>query len=82
MSLSLYRGLTTAAEPLIRYYLERRRAQGKEDAVRFGERMGEASRPRPAGALAWIHRASVGESQSALALIERLLFGGDYASAL
>lgn len=73
MSLSLYRGLTTAAEPLIRYYLERRRAQGKEDAVRFGERMGEASRPRPAGALAWIHGASVGESQSALALIERLL---------
>lgn len=73
MSLSLYRGLTTAAEPLIRYYLERRRAQGKEDAARFGERMGEASRPRPAGALVWIHGASVGESLSALALIERLL---------
>jgi len=73
MSLTLYRGLTNAAEPLIRYYLERRRAQGKEDTDRFGERFGEASRPRPAGALAWIHGASVGESLSALALIDRLL---------
>ena len=73
MSLSLYRGLTTAAEPLIRYYLERRRSQGKEDTDRFGERMGEASRARPDGALVWIHGASVGESMSALALIERLL---------
>jgi 3-deoxy-D-manno-octulosonic-acid transferase len=73
VSLSLYRGLTNAAEPLIRYYLERRRAQGKEDADRFGERMGEASLARPAGALAWIHGASVGESLSALALIDRLL---------
>lgn len=73
MTLSLYRGLTTAAEPLIRYYLERRLAQGKEDADRFAERMGEASRPRPEGTLVWIHGASVGESLSALSLIDRLL---------
>ena len=73
MALALYRGVTTAAAPLIRYYLKQRCIQGKEDISRLDERFGLASRPRPPGALVWVHGASVGEAQSVLALISRIL---------
>jgi 3-deoxy-D-manno-octulosonic-acid transferase len=70
--LRLYRAATTALGPLVRAYLRYRRARGKEDPRRFAERFGEASRPRPAGPLAWLHAASVGEATSTLALVARL----------
>ena len=70
---SLYRGLTTVAGPAVRLYLDRRRAAGKEDPVRQAERFGAPSRPRPAGRLAWIHAASVGEANSVLVLVTKLL---------
>ncbi|WP_448207620.1 3-deoxy-D-manno-octulosonic acid transferase [Azospirillum sp. sgz302134] len=70
---SLYRGLTSLAGPAVRLYLDRRRAAGKEDSARQAERFGMASRPRPAGRLAWIHAASVGEANSVLVLVSRLL---------
>ncbi|MBP2294848.1 3-deoxy-D-manno-octulosonic acid transferase [Azospirillum rugosum] len=70
---SLYRGLTTLAGPAVRLYLDRRRAAGKEDSARQAERFGAASRTRPAGRLAWIHAASVGEANSVLVLVDRLL---------
>lgn len=70
---SLYRGLTTLAGPAVRLYLDRRRAAGKEDSARQAERFGVPGRPRPAGRLAWIHAASVGEANSVLVLIDRLL---------
>ncbi|MCK5621189.1 MAG: 3-deoxy-D-manno-octulosonic acid transferase [Alphaproteobacteria bacterium] len=72
-SLALYRGLTTVAEPLVRFYLGLRAQRGKEDPARMAERRGIASAPRPEGPLIWLHAASVGEAQSALALIGRLL---------
>ncbi len=72
MMLSLYKAVTTLGGPLIRIYLSRRMARGKEDPARFGERLGQAGLPRPQGQLVWLHGASVGESISLLPLIERL----------
>ena len=72
MSITVYRSLTWMCGPLVRRYLRRRLSMGKEDSQRFGERFGEASTPRPDGALVWIHAASVGESLSMMSVIERL----------
>jgi 3-deoxy-D-manno-octulosonic-acid transferase len=69
----LYRGLTTLLGPAVRLYLGRRLRHGKEDALRFGEREGRASRARPPGPLVWMHAASVGEAVSTLAFIDRLV---------
>jgi 3-deoxy-D-manno-octulosonic-acid transferase len=45
---------------------------GKECQLRFTERLGDASLPRPEGLIIWVHGASIGESLSMLPLIERL----------
>jgi 3-deoxy-D-manno-octulosonic-acid transferase len=71
--LSLYATLLEVGGPLLELYLRRRLAAGREDAARFGERHGIASRPRPDGFLIWFHAASVGESMSMLRLLDRLL---------
>lgn len=73
MKLSLYRMGTTLGGPLIRLYLNMRLKRGKEDPVRFEERLGHASIPRPEGKVVWLHCASVGESLSVLALTDRIL---------
>ena len=73
MLLGLYRGGGWLAPPVARLMLMRRRARHKEHPERFRERLGHPRRPRPAGALIWLHAASVGEAQSVLPLIGRLL---------
>ena len=72
MIATLYRLLTDLGAPVINLYLRRRRAAGREDALRFPERQGHPSRPRPEGRLLWCHAASVGEATSLLLLIEKL----------
>lgn len=73
LATSLYRGVTTVALPLVELLLQRRLMRGKEEAARIDERRGIPSIQRPSGPVVWIHAASIGEAQSVLVLIERIL---------
>jgi 3-deoxy-D-manno-octulosonic-acid transferase len=72
LALAVYRAVTGMLEPLAPALLRGRANRGKEDLIRMGERLGQASRARPDGTVVWLHGASVGESLSLLPLIEAL----------
>ncbi|HEX2258051.1 MAG TPA: 3-deoxy-D-manno-octulosonic acid transferase [Afifellaceae bacterium] len=76
LALTAYRSFGRLVTPAAGWLLDRRQRRGKEDAERRGERLGVASRPRPAGALVWVHAASVGETNAVLPLIRRLAAAG------
>lgn len=71
--LLLYRLLTRFSAPILKQILKKRIKSGKEDPQRVSEKMGQYVVERPSGSLIWLHAASVGETQSALILIEKLL---------
>lgn len=71
-AIHLWRGAGWVATPLVRRLLRVRAGRGKEDPARLAERWGHAALPRPAGPLAWLHAASVGEGMAVLPLLHRL----------
>ncbi len=70
--LKLYAGLTRLLHGVTPGLLRSRARKGKEDPARWRERLGETATPRPRGPVVWFHGVSVGESLSALPVIERL----------
>ncbi len=73
VGLKIYSTAMSALRPAAGLFLNVRGRRGKEDVKRRGERLGFAGRPRPAGALIWVHAASVGETTSVLPLIAAML---------
>ncbi len=71
--LFLYKYLTVLSTPALHFLLKMRQNNGKEDPARIYERKGQPSIRRPDGKMGWVHAASVGEAQSALIVIKRLL---------
>jgi len=70
--LRAYRTGMSLLRPLAPLLLKLRERNGKEDARRRAERMGQATVARPQGVLCWFHAASVGETNAVLPVIEAL----------
>ena len=73
MIYKIYQILTILLSPVINLYMWIRLKKGKEDKIRYKERFGYASIKRPEGDIIWVQCASVGESNSALPVIEKLI---------
>src|SRR5262249_38655026 len=76
VAFAAYRGLAFVLAPAIPGMLARRAKRGQADSSRIGERYGVASVPRPAGRVAWIHAASVGETLALIPLTARIVAAG------
>ncbi|MBV1706359.1 MAG: 3-deoxy-D-manno-octulosonic acid transferase [Hyphomicrobiales bacterium] len=74
--LPLYRAASFCLQPLAGPFLRRRLKRGKEDSLRLREKLGMTQLSRPAGALVWLHGASIGEAMALRPLVQRLLDRG------
>ncbi|MGJ8533760.1 MAG: 3-deoxy-D-manno-octulosonic acid transferase [Alphaproteobacteria bacterium] len=72
LALQTYWLATQAARPFLPLFIARRKRAGKEDGQRHQERLAQINFPRPDGPLAWVHAASVGETNAVLPLCVEL----------
>jgi 3-deoxy-D-manno-octulosonic-acid transferase len=73
LRLKIYRTGMSLLRPFAPAVLKFRERSGKEDPNRRGERLGQSTTARPDGMLAWVHAASVGETNAVLPVIEALI---------
>ncbi len=71
--LTIYKALSIAAFPFIEIWLIYRAFKGKENKISFAQRFAKITINRPQGKIIWVHAVSVGETNSALTLIEEIL---------
>lgn len=71
--LTLYKILSVLLFPFLELYVIYRVYKKKDDKKRWRERFGHPGASRPFADVIWIHAVSVGESNSALMLIDELL---------
>jgi 3-deoxy-D-manno-octulosonic-acid transferase len=72
LGLKIYRSVMSLLRPFAPFLLRMRERYGKEDPRRRPERLGQPTAARPQGPLAWVHAASVGETNAVLPVIEAL----------
>lgn len=68
LALKTYWLATQAVRPFLPLFIARRKRAGKEDGQRHQERLAHTDLTRPDGPLAWVHAASVGETNAVLPL--------------
>ncbi|XP_021810945.1 probable 3-deoxy-D-manno-octulosonic acid transferase, mitochondrial isoform X1 [Prunus avium] len=70
---NVYRALSHGLSPLLYLHLHWRKLRGLEHPLRWPERLGRPSLPRPPGPLVWFHAVSLGEGMAAIPVIKQCI---------